>query len=464
MDKRKKKNDYERYMNDMFKISPISRFVYGKRDNETLSHIENYMSDEYLEQIKELNFKYKYTKDIQLKEELENDDYYINNKLYLLIFSSYVNFIVNFIYDNNTVYPKNKIQMKSREEDFNLVIKSSIERAKEGLKENITFPKVIIKKFLVQLKEVKKNNKNIEELYDFISKSYYPHCRNEIGLCYLKNGKESYKIAVKDYLGNLDITPEELHETGKRLIKKPIKLGETYKSKKELMDDCLKYAKHIYDVIIDKYFEYKPKKKFIIVPVPKSLEKSSPLGYYNDIENKVFVNLSYYYEVDKKELYSFIMHECMHFYHYEYMKYLKVPKYKMYNYSNIALVEGFAHYMETYCEDYDEDNNSFALLRKMRLVVDTGINYYGWTYKQAYDYMDKYMKNRKTDNINEIDRYICMPAQALCYTIGKLHIIKLRDDYLSKNKGTIKDFHRELLIEGLASFTIINKKFGYNNG
>jgi uncharacterized protein (DUF885 family) len=98
------------------------------------------------------------------------------------------------------------------------------------------------------------------------------------------------------------------------------------------------------------------------------------------------------------------------------------------------------------------------------LVVDTGINYYGWTYKQAYDYMDKYMKNRKTDNINEIDRYICMPAQALCYTIGKLHIIKLRDDYLSKNKGTIKDFHRELLIEGLASFTIINKKFGYNNG
>jgi len=40
----------------------------------------------------------------------------------------------------------------------------------------------------------------------------------------------------------------------------------------------------------------------------------------------------------------------------------------------------------------------------------------------------------------------------------------LRDDYLSKNKGTIKDFHRELLIEGLASFTIINKKFGYNNG
>jgi uncharacterized protein (DUF885 family) len=456
----KAKNDYERYMDDILKISSISRFIYGKRDKDTLSHLENYMSLEYLEKIKELNFKYKYTKDIQLKEQLENEEFYINNKFYLLIFSSYVNFIINFMYDNSFIYPKNKIYKKSREHDFSLIINSSIERAKDGLKENITFPKIIIKKFLNQIKDLSQ----YKYFYDFIKKEYYPHCRNEIGLCYLPNGKNAYKILIKDYLGYLDITPEEIHDIGKKLVVKPIKLGETYKSKKELMNDCYKYAKHIYDNIIDKYFDYKPKTKFILTAVPKSLESSSPLGYYNDIENKVFVNLSYYYEVDKKELYSFIMHECMHFYHYEYMKYMKVPKYKMYNFSNIALVEGFAHYMETYCEDYDDENNSFALLRKVRLVVDTGINYFGWTYKQAYEYMDKYMPKKKTDNINEIDRYICMPGQALCYLIGKLHIIKLRDDYLNKNKGTIKDFHRELLVEGLASFTIINKKFEYNNG
>lgn len=461
MEKKKKNNDYERYMNDIFKISPVSRFVYGKKDKETLSHIENSLSNEYLEKIKEIIFKYKYTKDIQLKEQLETEEYYINNKFHLLLFSSYINFIVNFNYENLNVYPKNKVYQKSRENDFNLVLISAIERAKEGLKENMTYPKIIIKKFLKELKNFKDKNENYKTLYQFIQKEYYPKCRNEIGMCYLKNGKECYKILIKDYLGGLDITPKELHETGKSLIKKKIVIGETYKSRKELLDDCHKYATHIYDNIIDKYFDFKPKKRFIIVPVPKSLEKSSPLGYYNDVENKVFVNLSYYYEVDKNELYSFIMHECMHFFHYEYMKFLKVPKYKMYNYSNIALVEGFAHYMEIYCENYDDDNNSFSLLRKMRLVVDTGINYFGWTYKQAYDYMDKYMPKKKTDNINEIDRYICMPAQALCYLTGKLHIIKLRDDFLEKKKGTIKDFHRLLLIEGLASFIIINKKFGF---
>jgi len=455
------KNDYEKYINDILKISPITRFIYGKKDKETLSHIENYMSEEYLNKIKEINYKYKYTKDIQLKEELEYDNYYIDNNFYLLIFSSYVNFIVNFQYENNNVYPKNIIYKKSREKDFLLIINSAIERAKIGLNYNITYPKIIIKKFMNQIKNFKLTHYKL--LYNFIKNEYYPKCRTDIGLCYIKNGKEAYKVLIRDYLGNINITPEEIHETGKSLIKKPIKLGNTYKSRKELFDDCIKYANYVYNVIINKYFDYKPKQKFIIKPVPKILEKSSPLGYYNDIENKVFVNLSYYFEVDKNELYSFIMHECMHFYHYQYMKYLKVPKYKMYNYSNIALVEGFAHYMETYSEDYDDDNNSFSLLRKIRLVVDTGINYFGWTYKQSFDYMNKYMQKKKTDNINEIDRYICMPGQALCYLIGKLHIIKLRDDYLSKKKGTIKDFHRELLIEGLASFTIINKKFGFNS-
>ena len=115
--------------------------------------------------------------------------------------------------------------------------------------------------------------------------------------------------------------------------------------------------------------------------------------------------------------------------------------------------------METYCEDYN-DNNPLSILRKLRLVVDTGINYYGWTYKQAFDYMNKFIPNKKTDNMHEIYRYICNPAQSVSYLIGKLHIIKLRDFYLKKG-GNIKDFHQKLLINGISSFNEINKKFNY---
>jgi uncharacterized protein (DUF885 family) len=143
------------------------------------------------------------------------------------------------------------------------------------------------------------------------------------------------------------------------------------------------------------------------------------------------------------------------------MKYLKIPKYKYYKYFNTALVEGFAFYMETYCENYNENNN-MTIMRKVRLVVDTGINYYGWTYKKAFDFMKSYMPNKISDIKNEIERYICYPSQAISYMIGKLHIIKLRDDYLKKG-GDIKDFHQILLTEGLASFKTIDKKFYSSN-
>ena len=451
------KNDYEKYIDDFLKISPTMRFVYNKKDKEALSRIENSYTDEYFDLIRNINKKYAKTSDLELRQEIENNKIYLDNKLYLLLFSSYTNFIIDFNYANDKIYPKNKLNKLSRTKDFNEILLTIIERAKEGIKENITYPKIIIKKFLKQIKSLYE----YKFLCNFIKNKYYPHCRNEIGLCYIKNGKDIYKTIIKEYLGYLDLTPEEIHNIGKSYKIHPIRNKITYKSKKELFDDCKKKAQYIHKNVIKKYFHYIPKKPFEIVPVPKVLEKSSALGYYNDVEKKVFVNLSYYYEIDKNEVYSFIMHECIHYYHYEYMKHMKVPIYKMYHFSNLALVEGFAHYMEIYCENYDDDNNSMSLLRKLRLIVDTGINYYGWTYKQALDYLNKYLPNKITDNINEIDRYICMPGQALSYLIGKLHIIKLRDAYLEAKKGDIRDFHRDLLVEGLASFTVINKKFGY---
>jgi hypothetical protein len=105
----------------------------------------------------------------------------------------------------------------------------------------------------------------------------------------------------------------------------------------------------------------------------------------------------YFNEISKNEIHSLIMHECLHSYHFDFMKFYKLPKYKYYKYFNTALVEGFAFYMETYCDDYD-DNNEFSLLRKIRLVVDTGINYYGWTYKKAYDFMKYYLPNKNFNN------------------------------------------------------------------
>jgi hypothetical protein len=446
-------NDYEKYIKELFKLSPTIRFIYGKKDKDALSRITNYLDKEYKAKYKELIYKFKDTRDIELKLLIENEIFNIDNNLSYLLFSSYNNIIIEFNYSTNNIYPKNDVYKRLRQKDFDIFIKSMIEYAREGIKIKMTYPKIIIKKFINQIK----SNYKYRNLHNFLKKEYLPHCRNEIGLCYIPNGKEIYKKLIKSYIGYIDMTPEEIFKIGMDAPKERIVITTTYKSRDELMNDCKKYNDHIYDNLYDKYFHYKPK-KCIIQPIPTELEKTSPLGYYNDIEKRVFINLSYFSEISKAEIYTLIMHESFHFYHFHLMTdYYKLPKYKYYSYNNIALAEGFAHYMETYCEDYN-DNNINSLIRKIRLVVDIGINYYGWTYKQSYDYFKKYIPDKDTDIKNEIERYICMPCQALTYYIGKYHIIKLRDDYLKKG-GNIKDFHDLLLKDGLASFIKIDLNF-----
>jgi len=447
--------DFEKYSNDLLKLNPTLKLTFGFKDKFTLSHIENNIDDNYLNNLQLIADKYRNSNDIELNNQINTIDFYLKYKLYLLLFSSFDNFIIDFIYANNNIYPSNIIYKKSRQNDFNKIINETIIKAKEGIKLNITYPKIIIKKFLYQIKDYKEYN----YLYNFIKKYYYPYCRNDIGLCFIKNGKEIYSQLIKEYLGYLDITPIQIHQIGLDISKNKIKKGLYYSSRNELFQDCIYYSNHIYNNIIHKYFYYIPEQPFNIQPVPTELENSSPLGYYNDIEGKIFINLSYFNEVNKDELYSLLMHECSHFYHFSFMKFYNIPKYKIFIYSNEALVEGFAHYMETYCENYS-DNNINTLLRKLRLVVDTGINYYGWTYKQSLKYLNYYLPNKKTDNINEIFRYICNPGQSVTYLIGKLHILKLRDFFLN-NGGNIKDFHQKLLIDGLSSFNQINKKFNY---
>ena len=90
---------------------------------------------------------------------------------------------------------------------------------------------------------------------------------------------------------------------------------------------------------------------------------------------------------------------------------------------------------------------NMEMLRALRLVIDTGIHYYGWDFKKSFNYMKKYSELGEKEMENEIYRYSLYPGQALAYKIGGLKLKKMKEEAIKKGKN-IKDFHHNILKYG----------------
>ena len=85
--------------------------------------------------------------------------------------------------------------------------------------------------------------------------------------------------------------------------------------------------------------------------------------------------------------------------------------------------------------------------RACRLVVDTGIHHLRWSRQQAIDFFFDNVGLTERETVNEVDRYIVWPGQALAYKIGQREIEVLRAD-LQRQLGErfdLRAFHDEVL-------------------
>jgi len=132
--------------------------------------------------------------------------------------------------------------------------------------------------------------------------------------------------------------------------------------------------------------------------------------------------------------------------------------------------EGWGLYAEQLAEEtglYTDERGllgmvSTALMRAVRLVVDTGLHAFGWSREQAVQYAVDHVPMPAEFMAAEIDRYIVMPGQALCYLTGKLEIDRLRDE-ARRRLGpafSLPAFHAAVLDHGSLPMPTLARSIG----
>ena len=407
-----------------------------------------------------------------------------------------------------------------RHKKFMKFIDSCIKQMKEGMKCGVVLSKFICKRMIKLLdkfyndksyviEEVpeeyagifKQYGRKLKELIAFIKTKYLKKCINGHGLCYLPNGKNMYKFFVSQKT-TTDKTPREIHQIGLKEVARlkgeleslKMKMGFGSSTLQQFYDkmrndpnnyyttsaDVLQGYKdtkaNIERLIMLKYFRTQVK-PYEIKAVPKEQEEGSPAAYYYPGNSSgragvFYVNTKNIKENPKFNMVALTLHEGNpgHNYQFQYALDKNIPDYRVYATDGTAYAEGWGLYAESLGDAlYDQATTegrinyygrlNYEMFRALRLVVDTGIHYYGWSHKKALDYMLKYSSLEKSELDTEVERYICLPGQALAYKIGQMFISDLKTEYMKKAGADIKDFHDKVLENGVLPLKLLGEQF-----
>ncbi len=344
-------------------------------------------------------------------------------------------------------------------------------------------------KLVIKAKEIV-NNKIIpayKNLNNFLKNQYLPNSRNSIGISDVPGGKEYYEYLTKFYT-TTDLTPDQIHEIGLNEIKRIRSEMETiikevswdgdfnsfldylrtsprfyYDNSEDLFNAYLIMSKTI-DPLLTKIFKVFPRAPYGVIPIPDESAPFTTTAYYNSPSpgrpGYFYANLYKPESRPKYEIPVLTVHEAVPGHHFQIsiaQELENVPSFRKYQ-GITAFVEGWGLYSEELGEFmgiYDDPYDKFGQLtydmwRAIRLVVDTGMHYKGWSREEAVNLFIENSAKSILDINNEVDRYIAWPGQALAYKIGQLKILELRNkaEKLLGDKYDIKDFHYEVLKRG----------------
>jgi len=333
----------------------------------------------------------------------------------------------------------------------------------------------------------------------YFNDTYLPASRDSIGASSLPDGEAFYEYRTRSFT-TTGMTPDEIHRLGLNEVKRirgemQLIIDELefdgdfadflhflrtdpqfyYDTPEELFNGYLAVSKRI-DPELVKLFGKLPRIPYGLRPIPDNIAPDTTTAYYNQPAadgsrpGYYYVNL-YRPEVRPKyEMEVLSVHEAVPGHHLQIalqMELEETPEFRKYI-DFTAFTEGWGLYSESLGYElglYKDPYSQFGALtydmwRAVRLVVDTGMHYKGWTRQQAIDFFMDNAAKTETDIVNEIDRYISWPGQALAYKIGQLKMLELRQ----KCEGALGDdfdiraFHDEMLGGGALPMEILETR------
>lgn len=325
-----------------------------------------------------------------------------------------------------------------------------------------------------------------------------PHGRpaDRPGLCYLPGGDETYASLVRLHT-TTERTPEELHETGLEQVARLAEeyrtigsrvfgtsdLGEIFQrlrtdpalrwtSDEELLTSA-RTAISRAEAVAPQWFGKLPSQGCVVAPVPADEAPGAVGAYYQQPALDGSRPGTYYantYRSEERNSYTSeatAFHEGVPGHHFQITIALELTELpllrRMADFN--AYIEGWGLYSERLADEmglYSNDVTRLGMLaadsmRACRLVVDTGLHAKGWTHQQVVDYMAANSVMPMIEIVQETDRYIADPGQALAYMVGRLEIQRIRAlaEQTAGERFDIREFHDTVLGAGPLPLTVL---------
>ena len=299
----------------------------------------------------------------------------------------------------------------------------------------------------------------------FFNDEYLPATRASIAVADLPDGKAYYDF-LASYYTTTDLTASQIHRIGLKEVariraemeKVKTEVGFKgslpeffttlrsdpkffHKTPEELLTAYRALSKRI-DPELVKAFHVIPRQPYGVRAIPDNIAPDTTTAYYQPgaVDGSragfYYVNLFKPEVRPTWEMMPLSLHEAVPGHHFQFARSLELPERPLFRRTAyfVAYSEGWGLYAEQLGYDmglYDDPYDRFGQLtyemwRAVRLVIDTGMHAQGWSRERAIGYFKDNAAKTEQDIVNEVDRYIGTPGQALAYKIGQLKISELR--------------------------------------